>query len=132
MKHIIVFDGVCNLCNWGVRFIIRRDRKAKFKFTSLQSNYANQLLNKSGAKFQRPEFIIYIRRNTILTKSTAVLMILRDLGSLWNLFYFLILVPKVLRDFIYDLVAKNRYKLFGKKEFCMVPSPEIKGRFLEE
>jgi predicted DCC family thiol-disulfide oxidoreductase YuxK len=130
MNHVILFDGVCNLCNWAVGFIIRRDPEGKFKFASLQSTYSRNFLDECGFQLT-PDFIIYIRNFKIYTKSTAVLMILRDLGGLWKMFYGFIIIPGYLRDLIYSFVAKKRYKLFGKRESCMIPSPELRSRFME-
>jgi predicted DCC family thiol-disulfide oxidoreductase YuxK len=129
MNQIILFDGVCNLCNWAVQFIIRRDPEGKFKFAALQSTYSSKVLEN---EFQmKPNFIIYIRNLVIYTRSTAVLMILRDLGGFWKMFYGLIIIPVFLRDRIYSFVAQKRYQLFGRRESCMIPSPELRSRFLE-
>jgi predicted DCC family thiol-disulfide oxidoreductase YuxK len=128
---IIIFDGVCNLCNRVVQFIIRRDPKARFKFTALQSGYAKELLKDREWVSNQPDIIIYFRGNRIYQKSTAVLLILRDLGGLWAILYLLSIIPRFLRDYFYDKIAINRYRLFGKRESCMIPSPDLKNRFLE-
>lgn len=128
--RIIAFDGICNLCNRFVRFIIKRDPEAKFKFVSLQSDFAERALKSAMFSFSRPDFIVYIRGNRIFSKSTAVLLILKDLGEIWKCFYPLIIIPKSFRDYFYNIVARNRYHLFGKRDSCMIPSPEIKTRFI--
>jgi predicted DCC family thiol-disulfide oxidoreductase YuxK len=128
---IILFDGVCNLCNRVVQFIIKRDPKARFKFTALQSGHAKELLKDLEWVSNQPDFIIYYRGNKIYKKSTAVLLILRDLGGIWALLYLLAIIPRFLRDYFYDKIAINRYRLFGKRESCMIPSPDLKNRFLE-
>lgn len=129
--QIILFDGVCNLCNGFVQFLIKRDPNAKFKFASLQSESGQSLLFKFGLPTDNFHSFIYIKGDNHYTKSTAALNVLRDIGGLWQLFYVFILAPKFIRDFIYSSFAKKRYKLFGKRETCMVPTPDIKKRFLE-
>jgi predicted DCC family thiol-disulfide oxidoreductase YuxK len=128
---IIVFDGICNLCNRFVQFIIKRDSEAKFKFASLQSDFAERALKSAMFSFNRPDFMVYIRGNKIFSKSTAVLLIFKDLGGIWKCFYPLIIFPGSFRDYFYNIVARNRYHLFGKRDSCMIPSPKIKTRFIE-
>lgn len=131
IDRIILFDGVCNLCNRLVQFIIKRDPKARFKFAAIQSGYAKRILSDQGFTSEKVDFIIYIGKNKIHKKSTAVLLILRDLGGIWLGFYLLIFFPRFLRDFLYDKIAGRRYSLFGKRETCMIPSSELKDRFPE-
>lgn len=128
---ILLFDGVCNLCNGFVQFVIKRDKKAKFKFASLQSEAGQELLNEYGLKTEDFESFVYIKNNKFYQKSSAALTLLSDLGGLWILFYPLMIFPRFIRDFVYNLVARNRYKMFGKTESCMVPTPELKARFLD-
>lgn len=129
--QIILFDGVCNLCNGFVQFLIKRDKKARFKFASLQSASGQSLLLKFGLPTADFHSFIYIKGDNYYTKSTAALNVLKDIGRQWQLFYVFILIPKFIRDFIYSAIAKKRYKLFGKRETCMVPTPDINNRFLE-
>lgn len=129
--QIILFDGVCNLCNGFVQFLIKRDKKARFKFASLQSESGQSLLLKFNLPPDDFHSFIYIKGDSHYTKSTAALNVLKDMGGPWKLFYVFILTPKFIRDFIYSSIAKSRYKLFGKRETCMVPTPDIKKRFLE-
>lgn len=129
---VLVFDGVCNLCNWAVRFIIARDRREYFRFASLQSE--------SGAEFLRDcepvtggvdtDTVVLVEDGKCFTRSTAALRVLRRLSPWWRWLYFLILVPRPLRDMIYRVIARNRYRWFGRKEQCMIPTPGIQNRFL--
>jgi predicted DCC family thiol-disulfide oxidoreductase YuxK len=126
-EHIVLFDGVCNLCNAAVRFILARDPQGRFRFASLQSDVARRLLKGDGP----PETIVLIEAGKIYAKSTAALRIARGLRFPWPLFYGLAVVPLFLRDLVYDWVARNRYRWFGKRDTCMLPTPETRGRFLE-
>ena len=128
---IILFDGVCNLCNGSVNFIIDRDKKNKFRFASLQSAQGRELLGSFGFPTDRYESIILIQDGVLRKKSTAILHICKQLSGLWPLFFGFILLPAFIRDFLYDIVAKNRYRWFGKLESCRVPTPELRKRFLE-
>jgi len=129
--NIILFDGVCNLCNKTVQFIIKRDPKIKFSFASLQSGSGRLLCAQTGLPAGSLDSLIYIRNGTIYTRSKAVLMILRELGNGWNLLYGLIIIPPFLRDGLYDFIARRRYGFFGKSESCMMPVPGYEERFLE-
>ena len=128
--HLIVFDGVCNLCNGAVQFVIRRDRKAKFMFTSLQSEAGQEILRANGMPSAHFDSFIYIRHQRLYQRSTAALYMLRDLGGLWALLFGFIIVPRVIRDAVYDMVARNRYRWFGRRESCMVPTAELQAKFL--
>ncbi|HEY2347529.1 MAG TPA: thiol-disulfide oxidoreductase DCC family protein [Puia sp.] len=130
VKNILLFDGVCNLCNGLVQFIIKRDRRAKFKFASLQSEAGQQCLKRFGLVKNEFESFVMIQGNNYYLKSTAALKTCRELGGLWKAFYIFILVPHPVRDFLYDLVAKSRYRIFGKREECMIPTPGLIERFL--
>jgi predicted DCC family thiol-disulfide oxidoreductase YuxK len=125
---IILFDGVCNFCNSSVNFVIKRDKKAYFKFAPLQSELAEKLLGKPISEM--PDSVVLIENNKVHYKSTAALMIAKKLDGLWPIFYLLIIIPRPIRDWVYNLIAKNRYKIFGKKDSCMIPDPAIKARFL--
>ncbi|HXH19618.1 MAG TPA: thiol-disulfide oxidoreductase DCC family protein [Chitinophagales bacterium] len=128
---IILFDGVCKLCNASVRFIIKRDKKAYFRFASLQSAFAGDLFRKLNFDSNGVDSIVLYENGKVYVRSTAALKIAKHLSGWWFLIYGCIIFPRFLRDAAYDFIARNRYKWFGKKEFCMVPEPEIKGRFLE-
>lgn len=133
MAKIILFDGVCNLCNSSVNFIIDRDPKKNFKFASIQSNIGQSILKKEKSPYgELLNSVVYKKNEKIYFKSDAALQIARELSFPWNSFFLLIVVPPFIRDFFYDLIAKNRYRLFGKRESCRMPSPEIKERFLED
>ncbi len=130
-SNIILFDGVCNLCNGLVQFMIQRDPGSRFSYASLQSERGRQLLNKYGLPEDDLDTFVYIRNGKAYTKSAAVLFTMKELGGFWYVLFPLILVPKMIRDFCYDLLATYRYKIFGKKDNCMIPTPEIKSRFLD-
>jgi predicted DCC family thiol-disulfide oxidoreductase YuxK len=131
-KKIILFDGVCNLCNNAINFIIEHDKKDVFRFASLQSELGQKLVLERGIDPDILDTIILIEPGIVYyEKSTAALKIAKDLsGGYFFLQYFLFL-PKFIRDGVYNLVASNRYKWFGKKESCMIPTPELKGKFLD-
>lgn len=128
---VILFDGLCNLCESSVQFIIKRDEKRVFKFASLQGNYAKQLLKTHGIHDYNYDTFILWQAGKIYTHSTAALKVLTQLGGFWKLLYFGWLIPKFIRDLIYSFVAKNRYKWFGKKTVCWIPTPQLKERFLD-
>jgi predicted DCC family thiol-disulfide oxidoreductase YuxK len=127
--YILFFDGVCNLCNRSVQFVIKRDAKAKFRFASLQSESGQALLQKFRLPLNDFSSFVLIKGDTCYLRSTAGLHVLKELGGGWKLFYALIIIPRPLRDIIYSLVARTRYKVFGKCDTCMVPTPEQRDRF---
>jgi len=127
---ILLFDGVCNLCNSTVQFVIKRDKKAKIRFTSLQSEKGQVILKKFNLPTEDFNTAVYVRGDKCYLKSSAVLYILRDLGGFWQIFFVFIIFPKFLRDAIYAFTARNRYRWFGRQESCMLPTPELKARFL--
>ena len=129
--HILLFDGVCNLCTGIVKFIIKRDKKEKFRFAALQSESGQALLKKFGLSATDFDTFVLISGDKYYTKSTAGLLVLKELGGLWEVLYVYIVFPESMRNFIYDIVAKTRYHIFGKRDNCIVPTPEIKNRFLE-
>ena len=129
-KSIILFDGVCNLCNSSVNFIIKHDKKKHFLFASLQSDAAKEILLHHSLNKIIFDSIILIEDTIIYEKSTAVLRIAKKLNNGFQLLYVFILIPKILRDKIYDYIAKNRYKWYGKKDTCMLPTKDLKSRFL--
>ncbi|WP_370089638.1 thiol-disulfide oxidoreductase DCC family protein [Ekhidna sp.] len=114
-----------------MQFILQRDKKKKFLFASLQSGFANENLPLDLSDSENLQSIILKDSNSLYTKSSAVLTIAKSLNGLWPIFYIFIVIPKPLRDWVYSIVAKNRYKWFGKKDYCMIPSPELKNRFLD-
>lgn len=128
--HVIYFDGVCNLCNGFVQFIIKQDRKAVFKFAPLQSAAGEKVLHTLGKTIEQIDSILFEENGKVYSKSTAVLYVAKRMGGFWSLFYGFKILPRFLRDAIYDLVARNRYNWFGKKNQCMVPTPELLSRFL--
>ena len=129
-KIIVLFDGVCNLCNGLVNFIIKRDRKAIIKFAPLQSNIAGEILQNHQFNNQELNSVIVLINDKIYTKSTAAILLIKELGGVWKAFYLLIYIPKFIRDFVYTLISKSRYKIFGKKNSCMIPTSETASRFL--
>jgi predicted DCC family thiol-disulfide oxidoreductase YuxK len=128
---VIFFDGVCNLCNGFVQFIIRRDPKARFRFAALQSSAARQVLPEKFFGDQKLSSVILMENGKCYTHSAAALRIVRSLSGAWPLLYVFIGVPKFLRDMIYNVIAVNRYRWFGKKEKCMIPEPAIMDRFIQ-
>ncbi len=130
-KSLILFDGVCNLCNASVNFIIKHDKKAHFKFASLQSDATKELLLQYNSKNINYDSIILIENDTLFAKSTAALRISRNLDGSYKLLYAFIIIPPFIRDWVYNYIAKNRYKWYGKKDSCMIPNKEIKSRFLD-
>jgi len=128
---IILFDGVCNLCNGFVQFLLPRDRHGKFRFGSLQSESARQLLKDSGLNPATLSTVVLVEGSQVYTESTAVLRIVRKLGAGWPLLFAFIVIPPFLRNAIYRFIAGHRYRLFGKREQCMLPSPEWQDRFID-
>ena len=129
--RIILFDGVCNFCNYWVNFAIKRDKKIKLKFAALQGETAKQLLPKNNINPTSLSSVIFIDNGKAYTQSSAAIRICKHLDGGWKLFYGLIIIPKFIRDFVYNIIACNRYKWFGKKESCMMPTPEMRERFLD-
>ena len=129
-QAVILFDGVCNFCCAWVLFLIKRDKKELFLFASLQSEVAEQLLKPFGVSNTELNTVIYIKNNTCLQQSTAALEILTDLGGIWRLWGIFKLIPEAVRNVFYRFIAGTRYKVFGKKDRCMVPSSKIRKRFL--
>jgi len=125
-KPIILFDGVCNLCNGAVTWVIAQDRQAIFSFASLQSEAGCKLLAKLGPQ---PDSIVLVDEAGVHTRSTAAIRIARRLGLPWSLAILAMLVPAFIRDVIYKWIARNRYAWFGRRETCLVPTPELKARF---
>lgn len=129
-SHILLFDGVCNLCNGFVNFIIKKDTKKTFKFAPLQSKNGQELLKKFNLPTEDFDSFVFLNNGEYFIKSSAGLHVLKELEGAWKLLYILILIPRPLRDFVYNIISKTRYKIFGKRNTCMVPTPDIKQRFL--
>jgi predicted DCC family thiol-disulfide oxidoreductase YuxK len=129
-KQLILFDGVCNLCNTYVQFVIERDSQNKFLFASLQSDTGQNLLKHFGLDTTELKTLVLLQDKEIYIKSTGALRILKQLDGIWKISYIFILIPAFIRDFFYSFVAANRYRFFGKKEYCMIPSPKLKSKFL--
>jgi predicted DCC family thiol-disulfide oxidoreductase YuxK len=127
---IILFDGVCNLCNSAVDFVIRRDKNDRFKFGALQDNETKSILKDYKINQDYLDSIILIRGDEVFYKSKAALEISKNLSGLWPAWYVFTIVPAIIRDPIYDWIARNRYRWFGKKETCRLPTPEEKSKFL--
>jgi predicted DCC family thiol-disulfide oxidoreductase YuxK len=127
---VILFDGVCNLCNASVNWIIDRDKKNLFKFASLQSEYGQALINKMNLKSDYMDTVVLQEGEKVYLRSAAALRILKHIGGIYSLAYAFIIVPAFIRDFFYNMVAKNRYKWFGKQDACRIPTPELKAKFL--
>lgn len=131
-EHVILFDGVCHLCQGAVKFIIKHDPAGRFRFASLQSQAGSRLLQAAGAHEKSLDSVVLIENGTYYIRSAAALRIARGLRSPWPLLYALIVVPKGLRDAVYRFIAKHRYRWFGKDETCLVPTRELRERFLED
>jgi len=130
-KKIILFDGVCNLCNSSVQFIIKNDKKDIFRFVALQSELGNEICNYIGMDQTKIDSIIlYNPGVAYYYKSSAALEIAEDLGVIYSLISILKIFPEKFRNYVYDYIAKNRYKWYGRKESCMIPTPELKAKFL--
>lgn len=128
--NIVLFDGVCNLCNGFVNVLISRDKDAKLTFASLQSEAAVKLLKELEFDMEGVDSVIFLKNRVIATKSDAVIEIFRTLGGVWKLAVVLYIIPVNFRNRIYAWVAKNRYLWFGKREACMIPNEDVMNRFL--
>lgn len=129
MHPIILFDGVCNFCDASVQFILNRDPEGVFHFASLQSEAGQELVKKHNVPADVDSMIL-IEDGKVYYKSTAALRISRHLQGVWKLLYAFIIIPSPIRNIVYDIIAKNRYKWFGQKDSCMLPPPNIRKRFL--
>ena len=127
---VVLFDGVCNLCNASVRFIIARDPHGRFRFAPLTSQAATTLLRSAPVSATLSDSVVLIEEGRVFTRSDAALRIAKHLAFPWPLAYALVVLPRFLRDRVYDLVARHRYRWFGRREACMVPARELRDRFL--
>jgi predicted DCC family thiol-disulfide oxidoreductase YuxK len=128
---LLLFDGDCNLCHGAVQFVLRRDPRGRFRFASLQSAAGREALAKAGALGTVPDSIVLVHRGRTRTKSGAAMAIARRLRFPWPLLTVFWLVPWPLRDLVYDWIARNRYRWFGKRDECWVPTPALRARFLD-
>lgn len=129
-ERIILFDGVCNLCNGFVQFLIKRDPGATFRFGTLQSAAAVTLIQGNTSVPSEMDTVAYLRNGRVFTRSTAALYILKDLGGAWSLCTVFLIVPRPIRDIVYRFVSRKRYSWFGRQAQCVMPDPEIAERFL--
>lgn len=129
---VILFDGVCNFCNSSVNFVIRHDKKDRFRFAPLQSDTGKKLLDPFQESTMEMDSVVLIENNRLYKRSTAILRIARGLGGVYLLLYGFMIVPRPLRDAVYDFIGRNRYKWFGKKDSCMIPTEAFKRKFMGE
>ena len=132
MAHIIFFDGVCNLCNSSIDFIINRDASRNFRYAPLQSTFAKKLLKENQVDTNSMTTMVLLKNDRLYFRSDAALEIARDLTFPWPVFYIFKIIPRFIRDWVYGLVSRNRYSWFGKRDTCRVPTAEEKSLFLEE
>lgn len=130
-RPVILFDGVCNLCNQSVLFVIKHDARSKFRFAALQSTLAQKVLVGKGLQSAEMNSVVLVKGPNIYTRSRAALEIVRNLDGGWPILYLFMAVPPFLRNAVYDFIARNRYKWFGQKEACMIPTPELRERFID-
>lgn len=127
---VVLFDGVCNLCAWAVQFIIERDPRGIFRFASLQSDTGRRLMAAHGLDPGQLDTFVLVEDGRAYTKSTAALKVSRHLSGLWPICHICIALPHFVRDPFYGFIAKNRYRWFGKKDSCLMPTPELRAKFL--
>ncbi|MFT4968566.1 MAG: putative DCC family thiol-disulfide oxidoreductase YuxK [Chitinophagales bacterium] len=127
---VIIFDGVCNLCNSSVQMVLKYDKNAYFSFASLQGEYGQNLLKQKNLDAQNYDSFLLLENGQLYTQSSAALRVARKLGFPFILLYPFVLVPKFIRDLVYNFIANNRYRWFGKRDSCMIPQPEFKERFI--
>jgi predicted DCC family thiol-disulfide oxidoreductase YuxK len=132
MEHraVVLFDGVCNLCDQSVQFILKRDKKGYFQFASLQSEAGQQILKENNLPTDDFDSFVLVENGKLYQRSSGALRVCRRLGGAWPLLYGFIIVPAFIRNAVYNWVARNRYRWFGKKDACMMPKPEWRERFL--
>jgi predicted DCC family thiol-disulfide oxidoreductase YuxK len=132
ISDIVLFDGHCNLCNGTVKFIIKRDPNAKFHFAALQSPVGERLLSEFNLPTDAFETFVLIQEDRYYIKSSAALHVVKKLKGIWKLLYVFVLVPRPIRDYLYSFIAKRRYRWFGRRDACMIPTADIRQRFLAE
>ncbi len=131
-KQLILFDGVCNLCNSSVLFVIKRDKKDRFLFAPLQSDIGKAIIKKFNIDTEQTDSILLYNstKDSLTYKSTAALLVAKQLRFPTNILAVFLVVPAFIRNWVYTFIAKNRYKWYGKKESCMIPTPELKAKFI--
>ncbi|GAB3890196.1 thiol-disulfide oxidoreductase DCC family protein [Spirosoma agri] len=129
-QPLLLFDGVCNLCNAAVTFVIHHDAKKRFRFASLQSQTGQATLRQLGRSTAQFDSFVLWENGQFYEQSTAALRVARQLSGGWPLLYGFIIVPSVIRDAVYRFIARNRYRWFGQRDACMLPTPDLKARFL--
>jgi predicted DCC family thiol-disulfide oxidoreductase YuxK len=129
-RAVVLFDGICNFCSSSVLFIIRRDPEGYFRFAALQTETGSILMKKHNINTDKTDSIILVENNLVYYRSSAALRIARKLKGGWKLFYTFIIIPPFIRNFFYDIVARNRYRWFGKRNYCFIPEPSMKERFI--
>lgn len=129
-RPVILFDGVCNLCNSSVQFIIRHDPHSRFRFAALQSEFGQSQLELHGFGKEELLSVVLLTDGKAYDKSRAALEIARKLNGLWPLMYAFIIVPPFIRDLVYNWISRNRYRWFGRQDECMIPTPDLKARFI--
>ena len=129
-KIIILFDGVCNMCVKSIQFIIKKDSKDLFRLASIQSSIGQNIIKKYSINIKKNDSLIFINNNRISYRSTAILFILNRLNTFWKILLIFYIIPYPIRDFIYILIAKSRYFLFGRRNKCIIPNENIKSKFL--
>jgi predicted DCC family thiol-disulfide oxidoreductase YuxK len=132
VKPILVFDGMCNLCAGSVRFILNHEKQPTLRFAPLQTPTGAQLTREFGFNPEDAKTFVLIADERAYVKSDAVVRLARELRGIWKLLALLRVMPRPVRDWVYDVIARNRYRWFGRREACMVPAPEVKARFIEE
>ena len=128
LSPVILYDGVCKLCNRSVNIILRIDRQGRLKLAALQSDYGRRVLAEHGMKFDPLDTMMLLEGGRLAVKSTAIIRISKYLGGVWPLAMILLIIPRVIRDALYDIIAKNRYRWFGKYDTCPLPDPEFEDR----
>lgn len=132
MRRTVLFDGVCNLCNASVLFVVDRDPHARFTFAPLQSAEAQRLLAERGYQGAELNTVLLVEGDRVYARSSAALRVARGLSGAWPLLYAFLAVPRPLRDAVYNWVARNRYRWFGREDVCRIPTPELRARFLAD
>lgn len=131
-RNVIVFDGVCVFCNAWVKFVLRADNRRQFHFLIAQSKLGERIYQQLGLKSDDYNtFIVLTDDGQVETSLDGVFSVCRKLGPPWSILSFLSILPRALKDFVYNLVARNRYSLFGKRDSCMIPTPDVRARFID-
>ncbi len=129
---VVLFDGVCNLCNSSVNWIIDHDKRNEFRFASLQSEYGQRMVQQYNISGNYMDTVVLIKNDRAYLRSAAVLQVLRGIGGIYSLAMVFYIFPAFIRDVVYNFIAKNRYRWFGKQESCRIPTPELKAKFIDK